>query len=205
MDDAAAKALAEGFLAQLKAGAIALHPADTVPGLTCWPSQRDALARFKGRRAEQTFLFLAATKAQALGLWRPLPGRWPEALTRLWPGPLTVIFSPSAAGLALQPGDSLALRVPALPDAARWYRQVLAAQPLPSTSANTTGEPAATTWQQAVKEFKGHPDIYIPAAELPSSQSAQPSTLVRIEGPDMFTLLREGAISAATIKEALSP
>lgn len=217
---------AKAFVAQLKAGAIALHPSDTVPGLTCWPSQLAALAAFKGRRADQSFIFLAGSMAAAQGLWQPLPAGWPEALASLWPGPLTAIYSSSAAGLALQNGASLALRVPALPCAARWYLKVLAETPLPSTSANATGEPAATTWPEAVQAFAGHPEVYIPplepqaarpakfsraageasrAADGAASEASRPSTLIRIEGPRSFALLRAGAMPQEAIHAALNP
>lgn len=200
---------ADRFLAEVKAGAIALHPADTVPGLTCWPSQLETLSEFKGRRPDQSFLFLAATRAQALALWQPLPGRWPEALAQLWPGPLTVVFAPSAAGQKLQQGESLAVRVPRLEGRASWFRQVLAASPLPSTSANATGEPAATSWQAATKAMAAMPDVFVPALAPDQgadqdSQPPQPSTLIRIDGPHEFTTLRAGAIEAATIEAALS-
>lgn len=206
---------AKAFVAQLKAGAIALHPSDTVPGLTCWPSQLAALAAFKGRRADQSFIFLAGSMAAAQSLWQPLPAGWPKALARLWPGPLTAIYSSSAAGLALQNGASLALRVPALPCAARWYLKVLAETPLPSTSANATGEPAATTWPEAVQAFAGHPEVYIPPLEplaarpnlasRAAGEARRPSTLIRIEGPRSFALLRAGAMPQEAIHAALNP
>lgn len=200
-------AKAEVFLAELKAGGIALHPSDTVPGLTCWPAQLTKLAAFKGRRADQSFLFLASHSSQALALWQPLPGRWPDALAQLWPGPLTVAYTPSAKGHDLQPGASLAIRVPRLPESASWFRIVLAAGPLPSTSANATGEPAATSWQAAAKAMAATPEVFVPDHEDGDDsprEPARPSTLLRIDGPAAFTILRAGAVEAAAIEAALS-
>lgn len=199
--------LAQAFLAQLQAGAIGLHPADTLPGLTCWPgSQLAALARFKGRDASHIFLFLAATVAQAEALWQPLPAGWQNALAQLWPGALTVIHSPSSEGEKLQAAASLAIRVPQLPESARWFRQVLSTQPLPSTSANATGQPPARDWPAATALFANTEGVYIPPIKPPAASQgpeAQPSTLIRIEGPNRYTLLRQGAVTAAAIDHAL--
>lgn len=187
---------------------MALHPTDTIPGLTCWPAHGlDVLAHFKGRDAAQPFIFLAATTAQAQTLWQPLSESWQRALARLWPGPLTVAMTPSPEGLQLAPEvATLAVRVPKLAPADGWFQAVLEEQPLPSTSANITGGAHATDWASAIAQFHGTPGLYIPP--LPESSAPdsnrRPSTLITITGPESFTTLRTGAVATATIEAALS-
>lgn len=207
----AAQPLAEDFLARVRAGAIALHPTDTLPGLTCWPGTGlAALARFKGRRQGQAFLYLAADISQALSLWQPLPASWATALGHLWPGPLTVVAPPSDLGTKLQQpelrGSGIAVRVPALSSANSWYLEVLKQQPLPSTSANATGETPAADWNEAVSALAGKEGVYIPAAvaQAASEVPPQPSTMIRIAGDRQYCLLREGALAPDAIEDAFS-
>lgn len=186
---------------------MALHPTDTIPGLTCWPAHGlDVLAHFKGRDAAQPFIFLAATTAQALSLWQPLAESWQRALAKLWPGPLTVAMTPSPQGLQLAPGvTTLAVRVPKLAQADSWFHAVLEEQPLPSTSANITGGAHATDWASAIAQFQGTPGLYIPSLPVAPAPDIhrRPSTLIAITGPDSFTTLRAGAVETATIEAAL--
>lgn len=186
---------------------MALHPTDTIPGLTCWPAHGlDVLAHFKGRDAAQPFIFLAATTAQALALWQPLSESWQRALARLWPGPLTVAMAPSPQGRQIAPmATTLAVRVPKLAPADSWFRAVLEEQPLPSTSANITGCAHATDWASAIAQFHGTPGLYIPPLpQVPApDNNRRPSTLITITGPTSFTTLRAGAVDTATIEAAL--
>lgn len=203
---------AKSFLAALQQGSVGLHPTDTVPGLTCWPSLGlDKLTQFKHRPENRPFLFLAATAGQAFRLWQPLPLPWQEALTQLWPGALTVVFSSSEAGQQLQAGSTLAVRVPRLASQDEWFRQVLRSQPLPSTSVNLSGAAHARTWAEALASVAGRSDVHAPClndqnnkeSELSSTSSPAPSTLITITGERSFTVLREGAIVRSTIESAL--
>lgn len=204
---------AGSFLAALQQGAVALHPTDTVPGLTCWPSLGlQKLTQFKHRPKGRPFLFLAATTEQACHLWQPLPLPWQHALGELWPGPLTVVYTSSTQGQTLQSGSTLAVRVPHLSRRDQWFRDVLRSQPLPSTSVNLSGAAHAQTWAEAIAHVAGRADIHIPYLEgsdctppqLNPAGGTAPSTLIAIDGERAFTVLREGSMSKATIQLALN-
>ncbi len=105
-------AAAERFAGCIRAGGVVLFPADTVYGLACDPCNADAVRRLyelKGRAPAQPAAVMFFALAPALAALPELGPRTRDALTRLLPGPLTVLL-PNPAGrfpLACDPSAAL--------------------------------------------------------------------------------------------------
>jgi L-threonylcarbamoyladenylate synthase len=150
----------------------------------------------KGRDDRKPLPLVAASLAQVCALCAD----WPEAaqaLSQLWPGPLTLVLPARAdvphqvtAGTA-----TLAVRIPAL---ALTRALCLAAGPLISTSANLAGEPAPLRCSEAVAAVGAAAVMAIDAG--PGTPVA--SSIVDLSG-SRPRLLRAGAVTQAAIERAL--
>jgi L-threonylcarbamoyladenylate synthase len=185
----------------LRHGGVVAYPTDTLYGLAVDPRSAAAVARLfalKGRDAASAIPLIAASLEQAREA-----GAFSDVHSRLaasfWPGPLTIVL-PAAAVIArelLGAGSTVALRVPAHPIA-----QALAARLgfcITSTSANRTGEPAATTAQQVSNELMTGLDLVLDGGPSPGGA---PSTIVDVTG-DRPRLVRAGAIAWDRVLESL--
>ena len=132
--------------AVLRAGGIVALPTDTVYGIAVALDTPDGVERLfaaKQRPPDKGIMLLLADAAQA-----PEIGAWPASAASLakafWPGGLTVIV-PQRPDVPLPPAltagtATIGLRVP---DHAAPRALAAAVGPLPTTSANRSGEPEA--------------------------------------------------------------
>lgn len=196
--------LTNQFLDAYRAGAVCLHPTDSLPGLTFDPRSekaREALYQWKGRDALKPTLSLVANVDLALKQWLPLPGAWEDHVRKLWPASLSVVWKasrecpPSLHG----PDGTVALRVPVLTNEIEWFRDGLRilAEPVPTSSVNRSGEPAASTWREALQRTRGS-GIFCPEGIDPTFVGA-PSTVIRILEDGRWKLLREGNVTVHRI------
>jgi len=204
--------LAEEFLARFTNGEICLHPTDTIPGLTFDPhhtSSIDLLMKIKGRESTKSFIGLVAHQEFAEKNWLPLPDGWQDALKKLWPGPLSVIWraSGNAPKSMVTTDGMIALRCPLLSESDSWFNEVLVkliGVPLPTSSVNRSGETAADNWVAAVEWCDLAGGIYVPPVKLEHKESykTQASSLIRIADDGNWELLRAGPVTQTKIKEA---
>ena len=184
----------------LRAGGVALLPTDTVYGLMASPGHPEAVARIfaiKGRADAKYLPVLVADTAQIAVLGGQLSPRTKALLaSRFIPGALTMVL-PLAKATGWRSGrKELALRIPA--DAA--LRALLhKTGPLLATSANASGQKTPTSVPQILAQLDGTPDIVVDDGP----RMARPSTLIDTQTAP-FTVLRQGALGAADIKEILS-
>lgn len=188
-------------------GGVAVFPADTVYGLACDPDTPEAVRRLyglKGRRADKPSAVMFFTLEPALAALPELGSRSREALTRLLPGPLTVLLAnplgrfPLACGP--QPGV-LGLRVPSLTDAiaplagVRW--------PVLQSSANHSGGGDARTLDAVPGPIRAGADLLLDGGEL----AGTPSTVVDLreyEAGGRWTVRRVGAVDRDWIARRLA-
>ncbi|MET0589860.1 MAG: Sua5/YciO/YrdC/YwlC family protein, partial [Naasia sp.] len=116
-----------------------------------------------------------------------------------WPGPLTVIL-PARASLAWdlgETGGTVALR---MPDNRIALELLSETGPLAVSSANLTGNPAATTAEDAEAELTESITIYLDGGSTPGSS---PSTIVDATalaaGTGLLRIVREGVLSREVI------
>jgi L-threonylcarbamoyladenylate synthase len=175
--------LREDFEHCIAGGGVVVFPADTVYGLACDPDDEAAVRRLytlKGRAPDKP----AATMYFSVEALPPLSPRVAAAARALLPGPVTLVVG------------QLGLRVPDLP-----LLQGAAVVVLQS-SANHAGGPEARRLQDVPEDIRRGADLLLDGGELPGT----PSTvldLTRYEADGTWTVLREGAVSAASLAEVL--
>jgi L-threonylcarbamoyladenylate synthase len=125
-----------------------LFPTDTLPALAAQPGNAQEIWRLKERPAHKPLILMGADLDQLVDHlvgfdWRE---EWLQEATRRWPGAYTLVLPasfPCPITEALHPGgSSLGLRVPACPMTQALLRLT---GPLATTSANRSGQAAATT------------------------------------------------------------
>ena len=188
----------------LTGGGIVAFPTETLYALSADPRILPAVRRLfavKHRSPSHPVPFVAADPEQARTLVR-LEGPLVEAIVRrFWPGPLTLVL-PLNSGHPLCSwdwGQTLAIRVPA----SALARGLAAAVgvPLPATSANLSGEPAASDPSQFPPALAQCIDLLVDSGALPPSL---PSTVMSLAGSTP-RILRHGAIPAAALQPFLEP
>lgn len=191
--------------AALRHGDLVILPTETVYGLAADASNAEAVARIFAAKGRPRFNPLIAhvdsvAAAARVGVMPPMG----EALAdRFWPGPLTLalpvreecpVCELARAGL-----DSVAVRVPGHPVA----RALLEAfgGPVVAPSANRSGRPSPTTFDDAVEETGG-----AAAAALDGGPCAVglESTVVSLLG-DRPRLLRPGSITREQLEAVVGP
>lgn len=199
-DDPAGRAEA---IAVLRAGGIVALPTDTVYGIAvalATPGGIERLFHVKQRPAEKGIALLIADTAQASSL-----GEFPPAgaaLAReLWPGPLTLVLpvrSDGALRRFLARGSAtIGVR---LPDHPAPRALAAAVGPLPTTSANLSGQPDLVDAASVVGELGDCIDLVLDGGPTPGSR---PSTVVDVT-VDPPAILRVGAIDEVRIRMVLA-
>lgn len=181
--------LSKEQIEQLKSGAVAVIPTDTVYGVVCVASVPAAVARLYALkdRHQKPGTIIAASVEQLVGLG--IPRRYLKPIEHFWPNPLSVVVPIGLSHQELHLGKmSLALRVPNHEALRNLLEQT---GPLLTSSANMPGEPVALTVTQAKEYFGEAVDFYVDGGDLADHQ---PSTIIRIVD-DTVEVLREGAVT----------
>ena len=184
-------------------GGVALFPADTVYGLATEPDSRegiDRLYRLKGRRPDRPAAVMFFRTELALEALPELADRTRTAIERLLPGGVTLLLPNGGHRfpLACEPNrDVLGLRVPKLTGPLQDMRW-----PVVQSSANRSGEPEARRVEDVDERIRAGVDLILDGGELPGT----PSTVVDLTAyheNGRFGIVREGAVSAREIRDAL--
>jgi L-threonylcarbamoyladenylate synthase len=188
-------------------GGVALFPADTVYGLATEPDSKEGvyrLYRLKGRSPNRPAAVMFFRLEPALAALPELGDRTMTALERLLPGGVTVLLPNPARRFPLasapDPEGRLGLRVPRLDGPLAPLAGV--AWPVLQSSANRSGAADARRVEDVDEPIRTGVDLILDAGELPGT----PSTVVDLssyEDDGSFEIVREGAVSRATIQEAL--
>jgi len=183
----------------VRRGQLIVLPTDTVYGIGADAFDAEAVQRLldakgRGRDMPPPVLVSANTTLEALAT--DMPGWVPDLIEKYWPGPLTIVCrqQPSLRWDLGETRGTVAVRMPDDPAALDLLGRT---GPLAVSSANVTGEPAATDADAA--ELMLGESVAVILDGGPSSGSAA-STIVDCTG-DRPRILREGAISA----EELAP
>jgi L-threonylcarbamoyladenylate synthase len=184
-------------------GGVAVFPADTLYGLACDPSNPAAIERIhalKGRdegRPSAVMFFAPLAMREIISTLGP---RARDALGALLPGPVTTVVSnpqhryplacradPARLGLRLIEGPLAGARAGIF-----------------QTSANRSGEPAPSRFEDIEPELLAGVDLAIDGGEL----GGQPSTVVDLTALDdggTWEVLREGAVPSGELDRLLGP
>ncbi len=178
--------------AALEAGELAVLPTDTVYGLAADAFSPEAVQRLldaKGRTRQKPPPVLVGAPTTLEALVTEVPGWLRSMTTELWPGPLTVVCrqQPSLTWDLGETHHTVAVRMPDHPVALGLLKQT---GPLAVSSANLTGEPAATTIEDAECMLGTSVSVYLDAGQSPGGTA---STILDVTGATP-RILREGPI-----------
>jgi L-threonylcarbamoyladenylate synthase len=186
----------------IRAGGVAVFPADTVYGLACDPESQKAVERvyaLKGRAPDKPAAVMFFDRDRALATLPELQARTRDALRRLTPGPVTLLLPNPRRRYPLACGpdpDTLGLRVPDLP------RLSTIAVPVLQSSANHAGGPDARRLDDVPADIRRRADLVLDGGELPGT----PSTVIdlrRYEDNGEWTVVRSGALAPEAVATVL--
>lgn len=193
---------AAGLLAAqqaLAAGQLAVLPTDTVYGIAADafnPRAVQALLDAKGRGRQMPPPVLIGSPATIDALAVEVQPWLREIVTRHWPGPLTVICrqQPSLSWDLGETHGTVAVRVPDDPIALELLAQT---GPLAVSSANTTGDAAAQTVEDAQRMLGDSVEVYLDGGPI---GSGVPSTILDATGTTP-RILRTGGVTLEQLHE----
>jgi L-threonylcarbamoyladenylate synthase len=186
----------------IAAGGVAVFPADGLYGLACDPLHAGAIERIhrlKGRddgKPSAVMYFSPLAMRELVGGLGP---RTKAAVSALLPGPLTLVVANPERRYPLACRE----------DAGRLGVRLLAGPlggamcPIFQTSANPSGEPAPSRFDEVPDSILAGADLAIDGGEL----TGLPSTVVdltEIDTDGSWTVLREGAVSEGDLASALA-
>ncbi len=164
-------------VAKIKAGAIFIHPTDTIYGLGCNALDNAAVQKVRALKHQSH---------QPFSIWIPSLS-WVEehcygsAETRKWlqqlPGPYTLILKLGTNGILAESvtvgHNDIGIRLPH-----HWFRKVVekAGVPIITTSANKTGQPFMTKLEDLEPEIASGVDFMIYEGE----KSGRPSKIIDV-------------------------
>lgn len=178
----------------LRQGELVIFPTETVYGLGANALNPQAVAgiyRAKQRPADNPLIVHIYALEQVKELARDVPDYAWDLMRQFFPGPLTLLFHKQAVVPdATTAGSSkVCLRMPSLPLA----RQFLEAcgVPVAAPSANLSGRPSPTRWQDCREDMEGRVAAILKG---PEATFGLESTIVDCTGP-VPVLMRPGAIT----------
>lgn len=187
--------------AALKSGRLVVMPTDTVYGIAADAFDSRAVAALlaaKGRGRDMPVGVLVGSWDTIEGLVYHVEDSARELIRAFWPGALSLVVR-QAPSLRWDLGDSrgtVMLRMPLHPVAIELLRQT---GPLAVSSANVSGQPAATTAQEAHRQLGGLVEVYLDGGQSPQGSA---STIVDLSGAAP-RLLRQGPVAAAAVAAVL--
>lgn len=179
-------------------GALVVLPTDTVYGIGADAFDARAVAALlaaKGRGRQSPPPVLVPRPATLDGLCTDVPAAVRDLVAAFWPGGLTVILraQPSLTWDLGETHGTVAVRMPDHPAALALLTRT---GPLAVSSANLTGQPAATTADQARDQLGEAVAVYLDGGLAPGGVA---STIV--DATDGLRLVRAGAIPLAALRE----
>ena len=186
-------------------GDIVAFPTDTVYGIAARADDPDALDKLYNLK-ERSFdkpLPLCLAHKHAADSYAEVSPTARRLMEVFWPGALTIVM-PALSVFRLAPhvygpDDTIALRRPNAP-IIDFLSAMSIHLPLALTSANLSGQPEARSAHEIDKTIGEHIRFIIDGGTL---ARAKPSTIVKVIG-DQLTILREGDITEAQLRGALS-
>jgi len=189
--------------ALIQGGDIVAMPTETVYGLGANALDGQAIAKIFAAKKRPSFnpLITHIYDLKAAQEWADFSSDAMSVAREFWPGPLTLILPRNKdcaiSDLVTAGLDTIALRVPAHPVARDLIKQ--SGVPIAAPSANSSGEPSATT-PRHVEQSLGENAPFILAAG--ACTVGLESTVLDMSG-DKPVILRPGAITAEDLQPFL--
>ncbi|MDP3949886.1 L-threonylcarbamoyladenylate synthase [Microbacterium sp.] len=189
-------------------GELIVMPTDTVYGIAAdafTPAAVQKLLDAKGRGRDQPPPVLVAGQAALAALVEEIPEPVQKLVDAFWPGGLTIVL-PAQPSLAWDLGDTLGTVAVRMPDQRVALELLEETGPLAVSSANLTGEPAATSAQDAERMLGDSVSVYLDGG---MSETGVASTIIDATslvrrgddaGEPRIRLLREGAVTMEQLR-----
>jgi tRNA threonylcarbamoyl adenosine modification protein (Sua5/YciO/YrdC/YwlC family) len=187
--------------AALRRGELVVMPTDTVYGIAAEafdPVAVDGLLKAKGRGRDMPPPVLVGTVRAAMALVMDLDDSGKDLIDEFWPGALTIVCR-SSPTLVWDLGDTkgtVAVRMPLHQLALDLLKRT---GPLAVSSANLSGQPPATSCDEALAQLGDSAAVYLDGGPCPGDV---PSTIVDLTGT-VPRLLRQGLIPADRLREVI--
>ena len=185
----------------VRRGRLVVLPTDTVYGIGADAFDAAAVARLleaKGRGRDMPPPVLVSSAATLDALASRVPDYVRILVERFWPGPLTIVCHQQAS-LQWDLGETRGTVAVRVPDHELARQLLERTGPLAVSSANLTGQPAATDADRAEEMLGESVTVILDAGVSPGGE---PSTIVDAT-TDVPRVLRVGAISVGELEEAL--
>ncbi|SNQ48587.1 putative threonylcarbamoyl-AMP synthase [Frankia canadensis] len=201
VDEAERAAGLDAAAAAVSRGGLVVLPTDTVYGLGADAFGREAVSSLlaaKGRGRSMPVPVL-------IGSWRTLEGlierttpQVRDLIQAFWPGGLTLVVRhvPSLRWDLGEGRGTVAVRMPLHPVAIELLGRT---GPMAVSSANISGQPPATTADEAIAQLGGAAEVYLDGG---ACADAVPSTIVDCTG-DVPVVVRAGAVGLEALREVL--
>jgi tRNA threonylcarbamoyl adenosine modification protein (Sua5/YciO/YrdC/YwlC family) len=192
----------------LTEGQLVAFPTETVYGIAASarvPEAVEQLRKGKGRPEGKPLTLAIAQASQALDWVPDLSPLGQRLARRCWPGPVTLVLRvdnehgfagrlPESVRRRVCPEGNLGLRVPDHEIILEALRRL--PDPVVLTSANRSGEAAATTAAEVIQALGDELALVIDGGP---TRYGQPSTVVQVNG-NSWKMLRQGVVSEADLK-----
>jgi L-threonylcarbamoyladenylate synthase len=176
----------------LKKGGVILYPTDTIWGLGCDATNTEAVKRIfaiKEREESKSLIVLIESENQLSRYVRSIPEMaWP--LIEHSERPLTIVY-PGAINLSpsvIAADETAGIRIPKHEFCRRLMH--LAGKAIVSTSANISGEPSPSCFDEISEKIKSQVD-YIVDLENEKKRKGIPSVIIKMELNGTFRFLRK--------------
>ena len=189
----------------LAKGELVVIPTDTVYGVAAdafTPPAVDRLLAAKGRGRVSPPPVLIPNVATMDALATGIPDKIRTVAETFWPGGLTIILDaqPSLAWDLGETDGTVALRVPNHPITLELLNET---GPLAVSSANLTGQPAATSAEDALLQLGARVELYLDGGASASTASTIIDATALSRGTGKVRILRDGAVSAQQLRAIL--
>ena len=179
-------------LETLKNGGLILYPTDTIWGIGCDATNAEAVEKvfaLKGRDKNKTMLVLLHNDNQLASYVREIPEVAYE-LIEATDRPLTIIYSDAKnlAPNAIAEDGSIGIRIVNHPFCQQLLQRFR--KPIISTSANISGHPTATNFDEISEEIKNGVD-YIVKFDQQNLAQGKPSIIMKLDPSGKFDFIRK--------------
>ncbi|OJV95948.1 MAG: threonylcarbamoyl-AMP synthase [Chloroflexi bacterium 54-19] len=186
----------------LRAGQTVIFPTETVYGLGGDATNPDAVAAIyaaKQRPADNPLIVHIWHPAQVDELAHDIPGYARQLIAEFFPGPFSLLLPkrPLIPDITTAGSSKVCLRMPSLELSREFLR--LADRPVAAPSANLSGRPSPTRWQDCLEDMDGRVGAILKG---PEAVFGLESTIVDASGP-VPVLLRPGAVTLEMLRRVV--
>jgi L-threonylcarbamoyladenylate synthase len=187
----------------LKAGQLVIFPTETVYGLGADATNPEAVAavyRAKQRPADNPLIVHIWHDAQVDEYAQDIPDYARALIAAFCPGPFSILLPKRSIipDITTAGSSKVCLRMPSLPVALQFLEAT--GLPVAAPSANLSGRPSPTRWQDCLEDMDGRVAAILTG---PEATHGLESTIVDGSGPRPV-LLRPGAISLEQLAQIVS-